>query len=273
VHHNFVQRWNEASERTAGDGLWGDAGDALAFPNRLSEPRGRSLVQIQRMVHADRYTNGEPTPGGHRYNIAAGEHSILDQYKHWIATAKRAIYIENQALPIPGIAAELEKALERGIELVMLVPAEPEQHVRRARQNPDRRHYFERIEALGRHDNFCLAGIAAPTLTGRRRNIYVHSKLMLVDDELATIGSCNLHANSLSGHTEMNAAVSDRIVVRALRRELLQEHLGQDTAHLDARAASQLYRSLARENRLKQQNNDFDWQGMAFALVPEDYGR
>ena len=25
VHHNFVQRWNEASDREADDGLWPDA--------------------------------------------------------------------------------------------------------------------------------------------------------------------------------------------------------------------------------------------------------
>ena len=41
VHHNFVQRWNEASERAADDGVWGHTGnDDLAFPNRLSETSG-----------------------------------------------------------------------------------------------------------------------------------------------------------------------------------------------------------------------------------------
>jgi phosphatidylserine/phosphatidylglycerophosphate/cardiolipin synthase-like enzyme len=50
VHHNFVQRWNEASERTASDGVWGHNGgrdDDLAFPDCLSGARGNSLVQIQ----------------------------------------------------------------------------------------------------------------------------------------------------------------------------------------------------------------------------------
>ena len=36
VRHNFVQRWNEASERRAADGNWAcDADDALPFPERL----------------------------------------------------------------------------------------------------------------------------------------------------------------------------------------------------------------------------------------------
>lgn len=47
VHHNFVQRWNEASERTLDDGRRGhDAEDQLVFPTRLSDPRGKSVVQI-----------------------------------------------------------------------------------------------------------------------------------------------------------------------------------------------------------------------------------
>jgi cardiolipin synthase A/B len=65
VHHNFVQRWNEATERTLDDGKRGhDAGDQLVFPTRLSDPRGKSVVQIQRNVHAGRYADGRASPGG-----------------------------------------------------------------------------------------------------------------------------------------------------------------------------------------------------------------
>jgi phosphatidylserine/phosphatidylglycerophosphate/cardiolipin synthase-like enzyme len=36
VHHNFVQRWNEASERFAGDGRWGRGSENdLPFPTRI----------------------------------------------------------------------------------------------------------------------------------------------------------------------------------------------------------------------------------------------
>jgi cardiolipin synthase A/B len=95
---------------------------------------------------------------------------------------------------------------------------------------------------------------------------------MLIDDEWATIGSCNLHALSLSGHTEMNASIWDPEVVRALRCELLAEHLGQDTAGIDDRAALRLYREVARENRRTRNANDCKWQGLAFALDPAAYG-
>jgi hypothetical protein len=70
----------------------------------------------------------------------------------------------------------------------------------------------------------------------------------------------------------MNASVWDSQVVRALRCELLAEHLGRDTAGIDDRAALRLYREIARENRRRRDANDFNWQGLAFSLDPARYG-
>jgi phosphatidylserine/phosphatidylglycerophosphate/cardiolipin synthase-like enzyme len=273
VHHNFVQRWNEASERVADDGTWGhDGDDGLSFPARPSALRGESVVQIQRMVHPGRYSDAHASPESPAYDIVGGERSVLAQYHQAIGTARRSIYIENQAIPIPEVAAALEKALERGVEVVALVPADPEDGVRLARQNPQRKPLFDGVAALGRYENFALVGIAGLDARGYRSNIYVHSKIMLVDDGWATIGSCNLHASSLTGNTEMNAAIWDPKVVRALRRELLAEHLDRDTTGIDDRAALRLYGEIARENRRRREAGDFKWQGLAFSLDPGTYG-
>jgi cardiolipin synthase len=272
VHHNFVQRWNEASERNADDGRWGhDAADQLPFPTRLSAPRGPSRVQIQRNIHAGLYADGTASPGSVPYDIAAGERTIFDQYLLAINAARETIYIENQAIPIPPIAAALEAALQRGVEVVALVPAEPEEPVRAARRNPDRRMLFDRVASLGRYERFALVGIASRNAQGERRNVYVHGKLMVIDDTWATIGSCNLHSNSLLGHNEMNVSIWDAAVAHGLRITLLAEHLGEDTAHLDARTALQLYRQIARDNRDRRDAGDPDWQGLAYRLDPAAY--
>lgn len=253
VHGNFVQRWNEASERKETDGNWAcDAEDTLPFPAHASEPQGASTVQIQRMF--------------------TGERSILEQYERAIDAARRTIYLENQAIPIPQVANRLVRALERGVEVGFLVPASPEDHVYAARRDLRRRALFDGLQALGRHPNFLLAGIARREVQ-QRRPVYVHAKLMIVDDMWATIGSCNLHAYSLSGHAEMNASIWDASVVRELRRTLFAMHLGVDTVQLDDRAALELYRRIAHENRRKLERDDPDWQGLAFALAPEAYGR
>jgi cardiolipin synthase A/B len=272
VHHNFVQRWNEASERIAEDGTWGrDGNDNLAFPSEPSVVRGASLVQIQRTVHANRYSDGHPSPQGRPYDIAGGERSVLDQYLLAIDAARRSIYIENQAAPVPAVAERIEAALKRGVNVVALVPAQPEEYVRKARRTLEAKAFFDRLAALGGYENFTLAGIAGPNGQGGRSNTYVHAKIMLVDDAWATIGSCNLHRYSLYGNTEMNASFWDPKVVCALRSDLLAEHLGQDTAPLDDRAALELYRQVARENRRKRDGGDCDWQGLAFNLDPATY--
>jgi cardiolipin synthase A/B len=273
VHHNFVQRWNEASERTAEDGLWAhDGGDALPFPTRLSPSRGESLVQIQRNLPAARYRDGRPTPGGRAYDVASGERSIFEQYRQAIDAARRTIYIENQAVPTPAIATKLEDALKRGVDVVLLVPADPEEYVRAARRDPEWNAFFDQIGAFGQYGNFALVGIAGRNAQGRRSNIYVHDKIMLIDDAWATIGSCNLHWYSMNGNSEMNASFWDPAAVRALRCRLLAEHLDRDTAHLDDRAALRLFRDIAQENRRRRDQGAADWQGLAFRLDPATYG-
>ncbi|MCS7462542.1 phosphatidylserine/phosphatidylglycerophosphate/cardiolipin synthase family protein [Paenibacillus doosanensis] len=273
VHHNFVQRWNGASERMEVDGTWGHTGeDELPFPTHVSAPQGNTPVQIQRNVYKCRYNDSSPTPEGKPFNIAEGEHSVSEQYIQAIDAARRTIYIENQALPIPEIAVRLEEALKRGVDIVLLVPADPEDYVRAARKNPERKGFFDHIEALGKYENFTLAGIAGPDGKGGRSNIYVHAKVMLVDDIWMTIGSCNLHSNSFFGHSEMNASIWDEQAVRTFRRQLLSEHLGQDTGHLDDRTALQLYQKVAHDNRQRRERGDFNWEGLVFSLDPTAYG-
>jgi phosphatidylserine/phosphatidylglycerophosphate/cardiolipin synthase-like enzyme len=94
------------------------------------------------------------------------------------------------------------------------VPAVPEDGVYAARQDPARRALFEGLEALGGHANFRLAGLS----------VYVHAKLMIVDDAWATIGSCNLHRYSMSENSEMNASIWDAAVARELRETLRRKH-------------------------------------------------
>jgi len=164
VHHSFVQRWNEASERTSEDGLWGHTGDdTLTFPTRLSRSRGESIVQIQRTVHAGCYSDGRPSPGGPSHEVVDGEQTIFEQYLQAIDAAQHSIYIENQAIPIPEIATRLEDALKRGVDVVVLVPADADGYVRSSRTKPERRLLFDKFEALGRHRNFALVGLARRT--------------------------------------------------------------------------------------------------------------
>lgn len=260
VHHNFVQRWNETSERIEHDGRWGPGSeDELPFPIVVPSARGSALVQIQRTIHAGRYTDGRPAPGSSAFDIAMGERSIFDQYCVAIDAARRTIYIENQYLDVPEIIARLDDALTRGVDVVALVPAEPDGAS------------FANGRALARHSNFTLAGIAGLGSDGTRKPVYIHDKLMLVDDTWATVGSCNLHQYSLFGNSELNVSFSDS-TVRALRSELLLEHLAIDTSDMDDRSSLRRFRTIALENRARLDAGDTNWQGIAFLLDAETYG-
>jgi phosphatidylserine/phosphatidylglycerophosphate/cardiolipin synthase-like enzyme len=273
VHHNFVQRWNEASDRDLPDGLWPDARgqSLLPFPAVLSASAGVVPVQIQRTVRKGRYFDGTPAPGGSRFAIGDGEYSILDQYLRAIETAREAIYIEDQAIGAPQIVDALRAALQRGVEVVVLVPADPNDEMAAARRrDAANRPFFDSLAALGGFDHFALAGIAANAGPGAYENVYVHAKIALVDDAWCTIGSANIGNRSFYGDTELNASLWHAPTVRALRRALLREHLDRDTAALDARAALRLYRDVARKNAARRAAGDA-LDALAFALDPATY--
>ncbi len=272
VCHNFVQRWNEASESLTPNGRWGEGSETnLPFPTHIPAHRGDSLVQIQRTIHRDRYTDGRPSPEGFSFDIASGERSIFDQYCVAISRAQHSIYIENQYITVSEIVTCLHQALQRGVAVVVLMPAEPDGFAHYISQ--DQQAFFKSWTALDAYEHFTLAGIAGLNARNQRTPVYIHAKLMLIDDVWATIGSCNLHGDSLSGNAEMNATFWNPKTVRALRCELFQEHLDQDTSGMDDRAALQAFREVALENRERFNVDNHDWQGLAFALDPKSYGR
>ena len=274
VHHNFTQRWNEASEREEDDGLWPDAlsQDDLPFPKTVSSERGTVPVQIQRTVRRGLYTDPTPTPGGKPFDIESGDFSILDQYLQAIDAAERTIYMEDQAIGSPEIIEGFHRALDRGVEILFLVPGDPNQAMIRARRNPASREFFERLVALGRFETFTLAGITVSRTRGEYQNVYVHAKIALIDDVWSTIGSTNIANRSFYGDTELNASFWHGPTVRQLRRDLFHEHLGRDTAAQDDREALRLFREIALRNAAARARGE-RLEGLAFALDLATYAQ
>jgi len=273
IHHNFVQRWNQASERNRTDGVWppGARAGCLPFPEVASPPAGDATVQLTRTVQAGRYSDGTATPGGERFAIEAGESSVFDQYIAAIDRAKRSIYLEDQAIGSPKIVGHLKAALQRGVAVAFLVPGEAHPEYRAAREIPATKPYFDLVASLGEFDQFLLAGIASNAEAGTYHDIYVHAKIMLIDDAWATIGSTNVADRSFFGDTELNASFWQRETVRELRCELLREHLGSDTSGQGDVAALGLMREQARKNQLRRERGE-PLEGLAFAIDPTKYG-
>jgi cardiolipin synthase len=272
VHHNFVQRWNEASERHQPDGAWGtDADQDLPFPSAVGASVGTSIVQVQRTIAAGRITDGASTTGGVPFDIASGERSVIDQYLQAIDAARSSIYVENQYLEDPSIVHAFLRALERGIRIVVVLPGEPDVPAS-ASTTPGRSDFLRARATLAEYGHFSAVGLAGLDDSGRRQHVYVHAKTMLVDDSWATIGSANLHWFSLYGNAEMNVSFWDPEAVKALRCELLYEHLDVDTRHLTDRAALGLLADAADANRDRWNVGSRSWQGNAHAIDLTTYG-
>jgi cardiolipin synthase A/B len=272
VHHNFVQRWNEASERFTDNGRWGENADHdLEFPTILPPESGDAIVQIQRTIHAGRFKNGQAPIDGQTFDIAAGEKTNFLQYCALIRASQHSIYIENQYLETLEIVQALLEALGRIVEVLLLMPAVPD--LLPTDLPPKRQSFLERRATLGAYDNFTLAGIAGLGIDNCRKPVWIHSKLMLVDGIWATIGSANLHRYSMFGNAELNALIFSSELVSRFRVELFQEHLALDTSKLNEVAALRLFKQIAAANRVRLLRGVHDWQGLAVALEVSSYGK
>ncbi|HYC53556.1 MAG TPA: phosphatidylserine/phosphatidylglycerophosphate/cardiolipin synthase family protein [Candidatus Binatia bacterium] len=272
VHHNFVQRWNEASERETQHGCFPVlelAGD-LPFPTSTVGERGGSLVQVARTIQSDLYRVGTPVPGGSPFAIGEGEFSIVEQYLAAVDAAERTIYLENQILLCPFLLERMEAALQRGVDVTVLVPALAMPEICRVRTHPRVKPVFDMLDAFADYENFLLAGLGSNRAGGGYDDIYVHAKLALIDDEWTTIGSANAMFRSFRGDTEMNVTFWDQAATRELRRELFAEHLGEPINGIDDRAALAFYRERAIENR-RRRDDGKPMRGQVFAMAPSEW--
>lgn len=68
------------------------------------------------------------------------------------------------------------------------------------------------------------ANIGAPPLKARYKHIYVHSKLLLVDDLYTLLSSANINVRSMHGDSELGVAQPNPDLARAMREELWELH-------------------------------------------------
>ena len=225
---------------------------------------------MARSILPDLYRDGRATPGGNPHDIANGEFSVLEQYLAALDAAQSSIYMEHQILLCPKLMLRLRSALERGIEVAVLVPRITMPEVVRAREHPKGAPLFELLGSLGEFENFTFAAIVANREPGQYEDVYVHAKYASIDDAWTTVGSTNAMVRSFKGDTEMNASFWDAEISRALRCELLHEQLGEETEHLDGRVALRRYREIALANRDRYAQGE-PLQGQVLALDPAEW--
>jgi phosphatidylserine/phosphatidylglycerophosphate/cardiolipin synthase-like enzyme len=180
-----------------------------------------------------------------RYPFAPlGERSIAYAYRKAFARARRLIYIEDQYLWAPFVATLLAAALRGNPELrvIAVVPRYPDKEGRSRWPSLVGREQAIKVCSTAGGDRFAIYDLENVSGTP----VYVHAKVVVVDDVWAMIGSDNLNRRSWTHDSELSCAVLDetldereprdpaghgdgaRRFARELRLQLWHEHLDLD---------------------------------------------
>jgi phosphatidylserine/phosphatidylglycerophosphate/cardiolipin synthase-like enzyme len=206
----FVDRWNDHPEKPS----------ALQVSATSNVPVGTCMVQVARTYAAGTQSYA---PGGDR--------TIWATLREAIRRARTYIYIEDQYLWYRELRDECASALSLNPALRLIVVLDgqtsfwvPDFYARgdRARYlflTPLRSDYPDRVHVF--------------TLKNYSGRFKVHSKLVIVDDVFATVGSACMNQRSMTHDAELNLFVLDgriesgaRKFARDLRVRLWAEHLG-----------------------------------------------
>lgn len=206
------RRWHQASGEVLAPCPPGDA--AALWPPGLSVLMTDVEVALALTVPS---WDGEPP-------VRQVEQLYLDM----IGRARRFLYIENQYFAARRIAALLERRLLEPDcpEMVVVNPGEPVSLVERSTMGVARARLLRRLRQA---DRFGRLHVLYPVVGGE--DVKVHAKLMIVDDCWLRIGSSNLNNRSmgLDSECDLMASAADpcqRDAIRALRHDLMAEHLG-----------------------------------------------
>lgn len=155
-----------------------------------------------------------------------------------IRDAERLIYIETQYLAVDGIVAALCDRLREpdGPEVVLVLPFGCPGLLQSASMDTRRDSLLAELRDAdegGRFGVYWPALAAGSTEDPFDHSVYVHAKVMVIDDRLIRIGSANLNNRSMGLDTELDVVVevdgpADREQVARFRRRLMSPLHGVD---------------------------------------------
>lgn len=169
-------------------------------------------------------------------------------YLSAIRSARRTLYLESQYFAARRLAEAMVARLQEpdGPEIVLVLPDSAAGWLEEKTMDSARTRLLHLVYGQDRHDRFR----AYYPVTAGGRAIYVHAKIMVMDDTLLRVGSSNLNNRSTGFDTECDLAIEAapaagghdrdaalRATIRRLRDDLLAEHLGTSAEDV-ARAAA-----------------------------------
>lgn len=186
-------------------------------------------------------------------------HEIRDLYVRAIVRAERMIYIETQYLTSQcvqdALVARMRDTSRPRLDVVLVMPCKPEKLKEELTIGAPQADVLAGIAEVARATGHAL-GIYDVAVPGESPEVfvYIHAKLMIVDDVFLTLGSANLANRSMTVDSELNATwvaepgdVALHDAIRRVRVRLLCEHLGEAA---DARLVASREGLVARLDRV-----------------------
>lgn len=142
--------------------------------------------------------------------VASGPDSnqpaILQQYVGMIGLAQKHIYIANPYfIPGPTVINAIKIAVMSGVEVTLLVPEKSDS-------------IMAKYSMYSKFEDLLAVGIKIYL-----RNDFSHSKVIMVDDEISSVGTGNFDYRSFEHNFETNAIVYDTKIANSIKSEFLKE--------------------------------------------------
>lgn len=175
-------------------------------------------------------------------------------YLDLIARARRFIYAESQYFASRKIAEAIEKRVAEpdGPEIVLINPEQADGWLEQTAMDTARARLWRAIEKADSQSRFRIYH----PFTRSGAPVYVHAKIMIVDDEVLRVGSSNWNNRSLRLDTECDVTidaageVETMATITRLREGLMAEHLGAEPAAV-ARAVAETGGLIAAIERMR----------------------
>ncbi len=145
------------------------------------------------------------------------------------AAQQRCWLVSPYFVPDQAVISNLQLAVLRGVDVRILVPEKTDNRVVQLAMM----RYIEELSQAGIRFSTYRAG-------------FLHQKVMLIDEELVSVGSANLDNRSLRINFEMNALMQDRTLAKQVEAMLQQDFLQSTSAQVSTRWHQQLLARLAR---------------------------
>ena len=163
-----------------------------------------------------------------------GSNSIRRWYESMFRKAKDSIYIEDQFLfqdeaLTQALVNQLRK--ERNLKVITLGPMEPNLpgfvfSIISKESINDINNNLAALRKVGGKRVRTYSLVSQHNIfKERRKQIYIHSKLMIVDDKWITVGSANTDRDGFEASTEFDLGIVSATLSQRLRVKLWREHL------------------------------------------------